>query len=156
VTRKIVVLLIGPLVVGILLGQAAARPAKRVRTQAYMSPAVGVTPVHPYGTAVCNQGGVAGGNRGCVTFVARPVERFVSIEIVDTTGLPVPAFIQWDEEDNLDKLVPFCGKTKKPLLIRGTVTVWLYPYRSPNLPMCAGTATTGEVTATFIEGSYKD
>lgn len=141
------------LTLGLLIPAASADPAQtarreRTETQEYMSPAVAVTPIHPYGAAVCNQGGLAGGNRGCLNFFIRPRERFISIKIVDAAGLAVPGFIQWGEGD-LDTWVPFCGETPTPVRIKGTLAVWVYAYRSPNLPPCAGTATAGEVTVTF-------
>lgn len=132
--------------------KAGARPSKvvRVETKEYMSPAIALTPVHPYGAAVCNQGGILDGHRGCVNFPIQSLrERYLRIEIEDSTGLAVPAFVQWNDGD-LDEWVPFCGKTGKPLRVEGTATVWLYPYRSPNLPLCAGTATRGSVTVTFL------
>ena len=108
-------------------------------------------PVHPTGAAVCNQDGMVEGDRGCVDFpVVSFREAFIELEVTDATGVAVPAFLAWNDDPST--WIPFCGKTDKPLKIRGgTATVWLYPYRSPNLPSCPGTATTGTVTATFLK-----
>lgn len=133
-----------------LAGRKSGKRVERVATEQYMSPALAIMPMHPRGVAICNQGGVVEGNRGCVDFPLRSLrERFVEIEVTDATGLPVPGFLAWGEDPS--EWVPFCGKTVKPLPTRGTVaTVWLYPYSAINLPFCAGTATTGTVTATFL------
>lgn len=129
-----------------------ARAAKvvRVETKEYQSPAVAVMPIHPTGAAICNEGGVLPGERGCVKFpLLSARERFLNVEVQDASGLPVPAFLAWGDDPS--EWIPFCGSTKRPLrTLGGTATVWLYPYRSPNLPACPGTATTGSVTATFL------
>ena len=135
----------------LISGPVRARPVTpRSETKEYLSPALALMPVHPYGAAVCNQGGVVEGNKGCVDFTIQSFkERFIEITVEDATGLPVPAFLAWNDDPST--WIPFCGSTNKPLRSgAGTATVWLYPYRSPNLPTCAGTATTGSVTMTFL------
>jgi hypothetical protein len=122
---------------------------ERTVTDDYMTPAPAIMPVHPYGAAVCNRGGALGGNRGCVDFTPISItERWLSVEISDASTLPVPAFLQWADAD-IDEWIPFCGRTTKPLKVKGSVTVWIFAYRAANLPLCPGTATTGEVRATF-------
>lgn len=129
----------------------AARAAKvvRVETKEYQSPAIAVMPMHPTGAAVCNEGGALPGERGCVVFpLLSSRERFLEVEVQDASALPVPAFLAWGDDPS--EWIAFCGSTKRPLRTLGTTAVWLYPYRSPNLPTCPGTATTGAVTATFL------
>lgn len=123
--------------------------SRRVETKEYATPAPAVMPLHPGGVAICNHGGAVDSSRGCVEFpVTSAKERFVAIDIKDATGLPVPAFLAWGDEP--DEWIPFCGKTPKSLIILGSVvTVYTFAYRAPNLPSCAGTATTGSVTVTF-------
>ena len=138
------------LLVAGLASASDARPrAQREVAEPYQLPAVAVMPVHPYGAAVCNQGGIAGGNRGCVTFRTKRGERFVQITAQDATGLPVPGFIS--QSDGPGGWIPFCGSTPKPLRIKSgvIVEVWVFAYRAVNLDACPGTATTGTVTAVF-------
>lgn len=138
-----------------LASVAAAHPAsprdERIETRAYMAPAVAVMPMHPTGAAVCNSGGLVDGNRGCVEFlVVDPKERFVKVEVKDTSGLPAPAFAGWGDDPR--EWTPFCGSTRKPLRVRGyRLTIWLYPYSPLNVPLCSGLVTTGSVTATFLK-----
>lgn len=130
----------------------ASRPGKRAETRTYMAPAVAVMPMHPTGAAVCNSGGLVDGNRGCVEFVVvNAKERFVKVEVNDASGLPAPAFLAWGDDPR--EWTPFCGTTRKALRVRGyRLTIWLYPYSPVNVPRCSGLATTGSVTATFLEG----
>lgn len=144
---------IASLAILLVVGSPSANASTKLRTetQAYVLPALAIMPLHPTGAAVCNQGGAIEGNKGCVDFhILSSKERFLSVQVEDASGLPAPAFLAWGEDAS--KWIPFCGSTPKPLRVRGgTVTVWLYPYRSPNLPLCPGTASTGTVTATFLK-----
>lgn len=131
-------------------GAASAGSSSRRATEKYTSPAPAVMPFFPYGAAVCSQGGVAGGNRGCATFGVLPQERFVNVRIVDASGLPVPGFIA--QSDRPSEWIPFCGATARPIRIKSGVemVVWAFAYQPPNLPACTGTATTGDITSTFF------
>lgn len=151
IKRRGAIFLSSALLAGSLLPAAAEakRPKPRTETGEYSTPSTAVTPVHPGGVAVCNQGGVVEGNRGCVDFPVMMHERFLTLEIVDLSGLPVPGFVA--QSADISEWIPICGSTDKPLkIIPGApMTVWTYAYRSPNLPLCAGSATTGTITATF-------
>jgi hypothetical protein len=134
---------------------AFANKEKRRRTERqvsddYQTPAVAVHPIHPPPPAVtvCNRGGALGGNRGCVVFDLSLKERFIDVEVVDATGLPVPFFVAEGEElqDGWDG---FCGKTERPLRVApGPIFVILYAYSPVGVGPCTG-ATTGTVKATI-------
>lgn len=150
VRRAVTAMIATTLVVSAAPSAARTADVVRVETKEYQSPAVALMPIHPAGAAVCNQGGALPGERGCVDFpLLSARERFLKVEVQDASGLPVPAFLAWGEDPS--EWIAFCGSTERPLRARAaTATVWLYPYRSPNLPICPGTATTGSVTVTFL------
>lgn len=75
-------------------------------------------------------------------------ERRLTIEVHDATGLDVPAFLDMGGE--VEDWIPFCGSIEKPRPVAGEFRVLVYAYRSPNLPPCPGSATTGTVEVTFF------
>ncbi|MFN2526580.1 MAG: hypothetical protein ABR505_10035, partial [Actinomycetota bacterium] len=85
----------------------------------------------------------------CVEFPSRLSDRYVEIEVLDATGLAVPAFIQPHTDDGGAAGVQICGQTQEPFkVVPGfEIVVWLNSL-SASLP-CAGVATTGVVKATF-------
>lgn len=137
---------------GVAVAERGKAPKSRQVQEIYQTPAPGLTPVHPYGAVVCNQGGAPGGGRGCLTFPVQFKERFARVEILDASGLPAPGFVH--QGGSIDQWIPFCGETANPLRIMPGVelTVVVYAYRSPNLPLCAGVGTTGTVRVTFSTG----
>jgi hypothetical protein len=88
-------------------------------------------------------------SNSCIEFPTLPTDRYVEIEIVDATGLPVPAFIQPHTDDGDAPGVQICGQTEEPFpVVPGfEIIVWLNSV-SASLP-CAGLATTGVVKAVF-------
>ena len=85
---------------------------------------------------------------GCVAF---PIEsnrdRFVSIEVVDQSGLPVHAVVLHPE--TRETVAEFCGKTAKPIFLPAIseVDVWLLAGACP--AAAPSVVTAGRVTATF-------
>lgn len=90
--------------------------------------------------------------RSCVDFPTGSKDRFVNLEITDSSGLPVPAVVEI--EDPLQPFKePICGGTAGPIEVRPglAVLVWIN-VRSVTVP-CPGTGTTGVVTAVFSKHS---
>lgn len=88
-------------------------------------------------------------NLGAVRFPAG-TERFVSVTIVDTTGLPISGEVaqNLDADETPEVSYTFCGATEKPVKVKPRVEVTVYLYEgtcgsSPSL------ATHGQVTAEF-------
>ena len=130
----------------------AAPPPRplRVVTEEYQTPAPLAIVNYPGGGGICNYGGVAGGHRGCVPLLQETrKERKLRVVIEDASGLPVRGFIQWGEE-NIDRWVPFCGRSPKVPIQYAEIYVWVMAYNPPGLPACNGVATTGEVEASFF------
>lgn len=151
-SRRILTSITIAAVVALSASAAQGRPpaAPREVTEEYISPAPAVMPVHPFGAAVCNRNGVVAGNRGCIVLPVAPKERFVDVQISDASGTTAPGFVA--QSDNPDTWTPICGGTDRPLKINPgvEVTIWVYAYRAPNLPPCAGAGTSGTVTVRFL------
>lgn len=126
---------------------ASARARKRRVVEAtYASPAA-IVEVGNGGAYACSSSAMNGqANVGCIDIPVRPNERFLSLKIVDATGLPAPV---WVFQEDTDHGGPVCGSTEKPMRIAPGVllTLWIYPYMAQ--PLCPGVSSTGTVTATF-------
>ncbi|MDQ3984889.1 MAG: hypothetical protein M3280_00075 [Actinomycetota bacterium] len=111
----------------------------------YDSPAVGA---QGQGGGVCvdQTGSDPVEGLGCVAFMARPTEYFIEVQVVDTLGLPVPAWVQTETDH-----VRVCGGTAKPIRVEpGTENVvWVFAAWSGIGPPCPGTATRGVIRASF-------
>lgn len=83
-----------------------------------------------------------GPDQGCFSTAAQRKERYVSIEVTDSTGGDVPFLL-----DVNGATTAYCGSTNRP--------VWLTPSAEVDVSVlafstaCAGTATTGTITAVF-------
>jgi hypothetical protein len=128
------------------VGAEAAKKPKKVKRKAtatYDTPAVGS------GDAT----GVCSGANGCATFGIGAGERFLHLEIEDSAGLPVYATVGQDTDpsNNFTEVVGrICGSTQEPLPIEPGIEVLVWVWVAPGAqPPCAGTATTGTVTATI-------
>ena len=111
--KALVLVLVLGLVVGSLMGPAAAgkkkkkkkKPAKVVRTVQgnYDTPAIG----HPDVLVGCS------GSTGCATIGIGPKERYIKLEVVDASGLPVYASAGQDLDGDqfADNSFSFCGTT---------------------------------------------
>ncbi len=85
----------------------------------------------------------------CVLAPAGLNERYASIEIVDASGLPVPAFVGPHDDDPAGK--PICGTTSKPIPITPGIEVEVVLNAFDPAVPCAGVATTGMVKFTFTK-----
>ncbi|MGH2808009.1 MAG: hypothetical protein ACRDKT_12130 [Actinomycetota bacterium] len=139
--RKVITILLATsLALGVFAAPSAQakKKKKRVATAAYENPAIGSSDV-------------GGGCLGCPSFGTGSNENFVSIEITDSTGLPVPASISWDTDGDgiSDTGFEICGKTEEPQPIEAGVTLNVFVWAVPSTVCPAGTATNGTVKATF-------
>ena len=144
--RKVIAVMIGVTLLGGLLTapvDAKKKPKKVVRTYKEPYEASSIGSADATGTCV--------DSNGCVFLAVGPKETFLSIEIVDDTGLPVAATVGQDQNpgDNfVDRVADICGKTEEPLAIQPglQVTVWIWALPSARL-QCFGAGTTGQFTA---------
>jgi hypothetical protein len=147
----VVVAVAGVLVAGIVWSQAAeARSASRTAVASYSSPAIGLLGQGGFGQCDGEDG------VGCVLFFTRPAESHVTVKITDMSGQPVyGTVVQSTTNPGGYGLVQgtqrgaFCGKTKKPIAIKGGQRVAVYLYEGPGPDGCPGLATQGTVKATF-------
>ncbi len=146
--RSVVLALVVGLTAGSLVPQAAAAPRTRSRTDVstYQQPPATITASCGYNP-----------ESTCVEFQTFPRDAYVSVEIVDATGLPIPAFI-WQlgkYRGKTSERFEFCGgATDAPVPIDGghPVVVWLNP--GATWAKCGPIpATQGTVTATFTTGA---
>ncbi len=147
------------LAVAVLVTPATAAPRKKkVRPVelTYQTPApaaivnLGAAGRNRGGVLVCNHGGALGSSRGCMEFMPASGELWMSLEIADASGLPIPAYIG-HEGDSMDDWVPFCGSADA-LPVLGGGSIWVHVLANPTNdhgPTCIGAATTGTVTVTF-------
>jgi hypothetical protein len=142
--------LIGLLALAVGLGAAAIPVRAEEKVQhteevPYSDPAIGTA-----GIGICFQGD------SCVMVEPEEQDRYATVDIVDSLGLPVYASIiqdtsgdgSWLATD--DYTVHICGRTTGPIEIKPgkTVTVWVW--EGPGLdPPCAGVATSGVVKITL-------
>ncbi|MFN2389760.1 MAG: hypothetical protein ABR575_09190 [Actinomycetota bacterium] len=140
------------LVMGLLVGSYGApaeakkkkKPKKvtRVVEGSYDAPALVIA-------GACAQDGAI----GCVSFLATPKEKWVTVDITDSSGMAVTASVQQDTNgDGQEDVVlgEFCGKSEEPILIDPTypVDVWVENIPSPSSG-CAAVATNGQVKLTL-------
>lgn len=144
--RKVIAVVVGLTVLSGLLTvpvEAKKKPKKVERTYKEPYEASSIGSADATGTCV--------DTNGCVFIAVGLKETFLSIEIVDDTGLPVAATVGQDRTagDNfVDRVADICGKTEEPLAIEPglQVTVWIWALPSARL-QCFGFGTTGELTA---------
>ncbi len=147
VKKAIIVALVMGLVAGALAAPATAakkkKAPKKVTREAesvYDTPAIG----HPDAVVGCS------GSTGCATFALGATESFISLEIVDSAGLPVYGRASQDTNgDGLgDKSFNFCGKTAEPVAVEPGVTLNIFISAAGGArPPCPGAATSGVVKA---------
>ncbi|HEX2057220.1 MAG TPA: hypothetical protein VHI71_02530 [Actinomycetota bacterium] len=129
---------IGVTALAALAGAVAAAPAPP-RTQTLEYVGGGVT-TGPQRSTVIR----AGDNVGAVVFRGGP-ERFVSIEIADSHGLPVTGIVAQLNESGTH----ICGATAKPIRVRPYEKVTVFLMNGACGASGVSVATTGTVTATF-------
>ena len=138
----------GVLAGSMLFSQAAGARTTRPRTVhgTYASPVIGAA---ANGLAGCSQTD----GFGCVVFATRATERHATISIKDQSGQPVYAQYGWNKQTpgsagpgSFIPLGDFCGKTRRPVAIKGRrgLAVWIYTGPGPN--GCFGVASQGAVT----------
>lgn len=119
-----------------------AAPAKITREaeSVYDTPAIG----HPDLVVGCS------GSTGCASFALGADETYISLEIVDSAGLPVYGSASQDlDGDQLgDEGFNFCGKTTEPMLVTPGVQLNIFISAAGGTnPPCPGAATSGVVKA---------
>jgi len=141
----------GILIAGTVSSQfAEAKGAGRTAVATYTSPALGLFGQGGFGQCDGEDG------VGCVLFFTRPTERQVTVKVTDMSGQPVYATVVQNKGNpggyGLQQATvkgEFCGKTKKPISIKGGQRVAVYLYEGPGPDGCPGIATQGTVKATF-------
>lgn len=128
---------------------AQAKPSSRTASEPYQHSALGVQEVFGYCWTVYRREQPAE-NHGCVRFQVGARERYVAIEVADTSGLPVAGIAAQDRDHDgtNDVEFRFCGSVEGQKVVDGELVVWLPMATTANLA-CPGHATTGTVTATF-------
>lgn len=122
---------------------AKKKPRKIVRTYSEPYEASSIGSADATGTCV--------DANGCVFLGVGPNESFLSVKIVDDTGLPVAATIGQDSDTSdgfVTRVADICGQTEEPLAIQPgiQVQVWIWALPSARL-RCFGAGTTGKFTA---------
>lgn len=145
--KAIIVALVMGLMAGALSAPAAAAkkkkaPKKVTRTaeSVYDTPAIG----HPDLVVGCS------GSTGCAAFGIGATESFISLEIVDSSGLPVYGSASQDTDGDGfgDVGFNFCGKTSEPMPVEPGVELNIFISAAGGTnPACAGAGTTGVVKA---------
>lgn len=126
------------------------RPRPRQEQQTYVTPAVSAF-VAGSGGHVCGNPGTPAERTGCLTFAPGLTERYVRVDAEDASGLPVPLYLDQVDGPIREKDGIFlCGDSEEPVEIAPglPLTVVIQPARQD--PLCAGAATTGSVTITFL------
>ncbi len=136
-----------------VLPPAEARGSSRPRQAEvpYQSAAVGANLITPDPAANQTQAYAydCGRGIGCVLFRVKPGERSASFEVRDATGLPVYA----EASSVGETLGKFCGKSMKPIDVRGVSTVFITILGGNCLDLMPSAPTTGTVQATFFTGT---
>ena len=139
----------GVLAGSMLFSQAAGARTTRPRTVhgTYASPVIGAAGF--FGAAHCSQTD----DFGCVVFHTRPTERHATISIKDQSGQPVYAQYGWNKQTpgsntpgTFMPLGDFCGKTRRPVAIKGSRGLAIFVYEGPGPNGCVGVASQGAVT----------
>jgi len=147
--KAIVVALVLGLVAGALSAPAVAKKKKpkkveRVVEITYDAGATGVG--SPVGTGVCFRP-----TNSCGDIPVGSTEKFITVELKDTSGLPVSFSLTQDTDPEAlgseSDLGDFCGKTDEPIQIEPGFTVIVFPWTLG--PACGSVATSGTVSATL-------
>ena len=127
---------------GALAPVSSAKKPKRVTRTAeslYDAPAIGS------GAGICPNA-----TNSCARFPTGVGEKFLTLEITDSTGLPVYATVGQDLDGDTftDQSTIVCGKTTDPIAIEPGIEVVVFPW-AVGRTTCPGVATSGKVKATF-------
>ncbi|MGH2807466.1 MAG: hypothetical protein ACRDKT_09330 [Actinomycetota bacterium] len=125
---------------------AKKKPKKttRVAESNYEAPAIGIAPP---GTGVCFRP-----TNSCGDIATGATEKYLKVEIVDATGLPVAFSLGQDTDPDTfgteKDLGQFCGNTgKKAIAIEPGLAIVVFPWAVG--VECGSIATQGTVTATL-------
>ena len=143
--RFLMVLMIFGLVFGsVATAESKRKPRKTTRTVegSYDSPVLGIF-------AECGSAAV-----GCVSFSARPKERFVTATVQDAHGLPAYVLVRTAASGSFgtgaETYGEFCGETTEPIAIPAGAELEFMVGAAASVTICSpGVATTGTITATF-------
>ena len=128
--------------VPVLSADAAKKPKRvqRVVSSAYDAPAPGVA-------GIASGGNCGSPNTGCAKVTLASNERYISVEITDSSGLPASGAI-YSAQTTL--VGTFCGKTEEALLVDPGVelTIWAHAGPTDSNP-CPGVATSGSIVSTL-------
>ncbi len=143
--RLLMCCLVSGVVVAGLPGSASSEPQGRTISEAYQAPALGAAlTVAGYNASAyswnCDR------RQGCVTLLRKKNERFVSLKIKDSTGMP--AFVQ--VFDVGEPIAEFCGETTKTLDVRHSGILFAYIVGGTCADGSPSTPTTGVLEATFF------
>jgi hypothetical protein len=144
--RSIVLLLI----LGLLAGALAA-PAEAAKKKKKKKKPVTYTMEAPYDNPAIGSSDLGGGCLGCPSFAVPSDATYMSVEITDSTGLPVPASISWDTDGDgiSDTGFEICGKTEEAQAVEPGVTANVFVWVLPSTICPNGTATSGTVKVTL-------
>ncbi len=147
--KALSIVLTGLLVAGAFASvpaQAKKKPKKttRIAESRYEAPAIGIAPP---GSGICFRP-----TNSCGDIVTGSSEKYVKIEILDTTGLPVAFSLGQDTDPETfgteKDLGDFCGTTgKKAIRIEPGLPLVVFPWALG--PACGAIATQGTVKATL-------
>ena len=119
------------------------KPKKAVRTAEYTYASGATGSADLTGTCLVTE--------GCYSIPILPSESFVTMEVTDALGLPVPVTVAQDTNpgDNFTEVVTrFCGSTPEPVAITPGIPLDVFIWALPSAILrCVGGATSGTLTA---------
>ena len=120
-----------------ILPAAEAKKAKRVtRTETHDYSASGGFEAVAVTTTICAQ------ESACLVLTPKRKEKYVSLQIADTSGTPAPFSVSVNEASSVH-----CGETFQPVFTNGEREIPVTILGASQA--CSGVGTTGTVTATF-------
>ena len=153
--KAITTVLAAGLIVGSFMAPAAdakkKKPYKRTATHSYQVPAIGSAEIG---------GTCPGATNTCAHFPTSAKDKYVVIEIDDSSGTPVGGTISHPDTNGdgfVESLGSFCGKSAKVAIQPGAEVI-VFPYVLGNTgateslggpAQCVGVATGGDINATF-------
>lgn len=119
------------------------RRTERVVQESYESPMPGVPGVLRVG--VC--GGFGLPATGCIDLHQKPHERYLNLELKDSSGQTAYAEVYGSRNENL--IATVCGATQEPISIDRAMEIRVFVFATGASALCPGAATEGTLTATF-------
>jgi len=140
--RKVITVALSAAMVLGAFGVPAAEAGKKAKVRKasaiYDNPSIGSSDVGGLGIGIPSFGTAAN-------------EKFMTVKITDSTGLPAPASVSWDTDGDgiSDTGFEVCGETKEPMPIEGGMEINVFVWALPSTTCPVGTATSGTVDVTF-------